>query len=227
VAQRWNAEVKRRILESREMGTRNLVDAMRRQPPSVLVSASGIGYYGSRGDDILTEQEPAGTDFLASVCVAWEREAREAEKFGVRVVSLRGGTVLGAGGGALQKMLTPFRLGVGGRIGSGRQWMSWIHLDDLCSLILFALDNSAMRGAVNATSPNPVTNADFTTALARVLHRPAIFPVPPLALKLMFGEMSKVLMDSQRAVPQAAAGAGFQFRYPPIGAALSNVLMAR
>lgn len=224
VAQHWTAAAKKRIFDSRETGTRMLVDAMRANPPRVLVSASGIGYYGSRGDDVLTEKEPAGTDFLAGVCVAWEREAQNAEKLGTRVVLLRIGMVLGAKGGALQKMLTPFRLGVGGRIGSGRQWMSWIHIDDLCDLILFALREGGVSGAVNATSSNPVTNAGFTRALASALHRPAIFPVPPIALKLLFGEMSEVLLDSQRAVPEAALRSGFNFGYPELGAALRNVL---
>jgi len=203
-----------------------LVDAIRAQPPQVLVSASGVGYYGSRGNDVLTEREPPGADFLAHVCVAWEREAREAQKLGVRVVTLRIGVVLGAGGGALQRMLTPFRLGVGGRIGSGHQWMSWIHIDDLCRLIGFILREGGVRGAVNATSPNPITNAGFTRALAGAVHRPAVFPMPPIALKLLFGEMSQVLLGSQRAVPETALRVGFEFHYQEAGAALANILGA-
>jgi uncharacterized protein len=224
VAQRWTASARRRILESRVEGTRALISALRAHPPNVLVSASGIGYYGSCGDRILTEQSPQGADFLGEVASAWEREAREAEKLGTRVVCLRIGTVMGKGGGALQKMLLPFKLGIGGRLGPGTQWMSWIHLEDLCGLILFALRESTLRGVLNAASPHPVTNADFTRAFARAIHRPAFFPVPAIALKLLFGQMSEVLLGSQRAIPEAAVAAGFEFRYPEIGAALIQIL---
>ena len=224
VAQRWTASACRRILESRVAGTRALIAALREHPPNVLVSASAAGYYGSCGDRILAEQSPPGSDFLARVCVAWEREAQEAERLGTRVVRLRIGAVMGRSGGALQKMLLPFRLGLGGRLGSGRQWMSWIHLEDLCSLILFALRESTLRGALNATSPHPVTNRDFTRALARALDKPALLPVPAIALKLLFGGMSGILLDSQRAIPEAATLAGFEFQYPEIGAALIQIL---
>jgi uncharacterized protein len=224
VAQRWTASARRRILESRVEGTRALVAAMRGHAPNVMVSASGVGYYGSCGDRVLTEQSPNGDDFLGEVAFAWEREAREAEKLGTRVVCLRIGTVLGPGGGALQKMLLPFRLGLGGRLGPGTQWMSWIHLEDLCGLIQFALPESTLRGVLNAVSPHPVTNADFTRAFARAIHRPAVFPVPAVALKLIFGQMSEVLLGSQRAIPEAAVNAGFEFRYPEIGAALIQIL---
>jgi uncharacterized protein (TIGR01777 family) len=224
VAQRWTKDAKRRILESREMGTRSLVEAMSQQPPRVLVSASGVGYYGSRGDDVLTESDSPGSDFLANVCVAWEREATAAEKLGVRVVPLRTGMVLGPGGGALARMLLPFRLGVGGRIGSGRQWMAWIHIQDLCSLIEFAINGDGVTSVMNATSPNPVPNAEFTRALGRAIGRPAIFPVPVFGLKMLFGEMSEVLLASQRAIPEAALRAGFTFRYQSIDSALQNVL---
>jgi len=224
VAQRWTASAKKRILDSRVEGTRALLAAMREHPPNVLVSASGIGYYGSCGDRILTEQSPAGTDFLGQVAAAWEHEAQEAEKLGVRVVRLRIGTVMGAGGGALSKMLLPFRMGLGGRLGPGTQWMSWIHLDDLCALILFAMGESTLRGVFNATSPHPVTNSEFTRALAHAAHRPAVLPVPAFALRLLFGEMSEMLLGSQRAVPEAALRAGFEFRYPEIGAALIQIL---
>lgn len=224
VAQRWTASARRRILESRVAGTRSLIAALRAHPPNVLVSASGIGYYGDCGDRILTEQSPPGSDFLGEVASAWEREVREAEKLGTRVVCLRIGTVLGRGGGALQKMLLPFRLGLGGRLGPGTQWMSWIHLEDLCALISFALPESTLRGAFNAVSPHPVTNADFTRALARALKRPTIFPVPAFALRLMFGDMAEILLGSQRAIPEAATAAGFEFRYPEIGAALIQIL---
>ena len=224
VAQRWTRTAKQKILDSREKGTRLLVEAMRQSPPGVLVSASAVGYYGSRGDEVLTERSSPGNDFLADVCIAWEREALAAEKLGVRVATLRIGMVLGAAGGALAKMLTPFRLGLGGRIGSGRQWMAWIHLKDLCNLILFALSERGVSGALNAASPNPVTNADFTHALARALHRPAVLPVPSAALKLLFGEMSGVLLASQRVVPEATLRAGFAFQHADIGEALGDVL---
>jgi uncharacterized protein len=224
VAQRWTASAKKRILDSRVGGTRALLAAMRDHPPNVLVSASGIGYYGSCGDRILTEQSPAASDFLGQVAAAWEHEAQEAEKLGVRVVRLRIGTVMGRGGGALQKMLLPFRMGLGGRLGAGTQWMSWIHREDLCQMILLALGNSTLRGVFNATSPHPVTNADFTRALARAIHRPAVIPVPAFALRMLLGEMSDILLGSQRAVPEAALRAGFEFRYPEIGAALIQIL---
>jgi uncharacterized protein (TIGR01777 family) len=224
IAQRWTTAAKRRIRESRVNGTRALVAAMRDSPPKVLVSASAVGYYGSRGDEILTERSEAGGDFLAQVCLEWEREAREAEKLGVRVALLRFGMVLGGEGGALPRMLPPFKLGMGGRLGSGSQWMSWIHIADLCDLILFALRESAVSGALNAASPNPVTNADFTRVLASVLHRPALLSVPAFALKGMLGEMAQVLLASQRAVPDRALRAGFVFQHPEIGSALRNLL---
>jgi hypothetical protein len=228
VAQRWTASVKKRILDSRVEGTRALLAALREHPPNVLVSASGIGYYGSCGDRILAEQSPPDSeqahDFLGQVAAAWEREAMEAEKFGVRVVRLRIGTVMGQGGGALQKMLLPFRMGLGGRLGPGTQWMSWIHIEDLSNMILFALRESTLRGVLNAASPHPVTNAEFTRALARAVKRPAVIPVPAFALKLLLGEMSEILLGSQRAVPEAAVRAGFEFSYPEIGAALIRIL---
>ena len=225
VAQRWTAAAKARIRNSRVDGTRLLVDALARQPrrPAVFVCASAIGIYGSRGDEILTETSAAGQGFLAEVVTDWESAAQAAEPLSIRVVSLRLGVVLGRGG-ALAKMLPPFRFGVGGRIGSGRQWMSWIHIADAVALILFALGNTALRGPVNATSPQPVTNLEFTHELAGALHRPAIFPVPPVALKLLFGEMAGVLLGSQRVLPKTAEAAGFQFRYPELRPALEEIL---
>jgi uncharacterized protein (TIGR01777 family) len=223
VSQRWTAAARARILESRERGTRALVDAMRNHPPNVLVSASAVGYYGSRGDEILTEQSSPAPDFLGQIAQAWESEALEAEKLGTRVVRLRIAVVLGAGGGALARMLLPFRLGLGGRLGTGRQWMSWIHIDDLCDLILFVLRESTLRGVLNATSPHPATNAEFTQALAHALHRPAFLSVPAFALKLALGDMSEVVLASQRAIPQAALRAGFEFRYPDLAGALLQI----
>jgi hypothetical protein len=229
IAQRWTEAAKKRIYDSRVHGTRQLVNALSTQPqrPRVLVCASAVGYYGSRGDEILTENSPPGTGFLPRVVMDWEESARTAEALGIRVVSLRFGMVLGHGG-ALAKLLPPFRLGAGGRLGSGRQWMSWIHIEDAVSLILFALENAAgapLKGAFNATAPEPVTNAEFTRILAAALHRPAIFTVPVFALKLAFGEMSEVLLDSQRALPAAAQGASFHFQYPELSAALENILV--
>jgi uncharacterized protein (TIGR01777 family) len=226
VVQRWTAAAKRRILDSRVTGTRLVVDALAKleRRPSVLVSASGVGYYGSRGDDVLAESSAPGNDFLAQVCIAWEKEARKAETLGIRVVTPRIGMVLGAGGGALAKLLLPFRVGVGGRIGSGMQSTSWIHLDDLISLVTFAIQKPDLRGPLNAVAPQPVTNLEFTKVLAEVLHRPAIFPVPGFALKLLFGEMSEMLLGGQRAIPEAAQRAGFHFRYPRLEAALEQIL---
>src|SRR6266700_1081504 len=224
VAQRWTAAARERILDSRIEGTRSLVKTLRSQPPRVLVSASAVGYYGSHGDETLTEEAAPAADFLGQVAAGWEQEARTAEEFGVRVVTPRIGVVLGRGGGALARMLPPFRLGVGGRLGNGRQWMSWIHLDDLLALIEFALATPALSGPVNAVAPNPVTNAEFARELAAVLHRPAIFPVPAIALRVLFGQMSQVLLGSQRVIPEGAVRAGFRFRYENLGAALRQIL---
>ncbi len=225
VAQRWTEDAKRRIRESRLTGTRNLVEGLRRLPsrPGTLVCASATGYYGSRGDEPLDESSPAGSGFLADLCVGWEREAAAAEALGTRVVMMRTGIALDPRGGALQRVLTPFKMGAGGTLGNGTQWMSWIHLDDLAALYVFALENS-LRGPLNAVAPNPVTNAEFTRTLATALHRPAIFPVPKVALKVMFGEMAAALLESQRVFPKKAQAAGFQFRFAEIDAALADLL---
>ena len=225
VAQRWTADVKQRIYDSRVKGTANLVAAIAglSRRPRVLISGSAIGIYGSRGDEPLVESSAPGTDFLARLGLAWEAEAVRAETLGLRVVTLRTGLVLGRGG-ALAKMLPPFRLGVGGKIGSGHQWMSWIHIRDWANLVSFALENPGLRGPVNATAPGPVTNEAFTRALAAVLHRPAILPVPEFALKLMFGEMGDVILASQRVLPKAARAAGFQFEFPELQPALLEIL---
>lgn len=225
IDQRWTATAKKRIYDSRIEGARSLVNVLAAQPrrPPVLVSASAIGYYGSRGDQTLTESSSPGADFLARVVVDWEDAAQSAESLGLRVIRLRLGMVLGHGG-ALAKLLPPFRMGLGGRLGSGRQWMSWIHIDDAVNLILFAISYSAIKGAVNATAPLPVTNLEFTDRLAAALHRPAIFPVPAFALKLVFGEMSEVLLASQRVLPTVAKSAGFRFQYPDLQTALGNLL---
>jgi uncharacterized protein (TIGR01777 family) len=226
VSQRWTPQVKQRIRSSRVDGTRNLVNALSKQSPRprVLVCASAIGYYGSRGDEVLTETSGPGRDFLAQLVVDWEDAARQAEALGVRVALLRLGIVLGKDGGALAKMLFPFRLGLGGRLASGRQWMSWIHVDDVVGLIRFALENPAAGVPLNATAPQPVTNREFTRELAVALHRPAIFPVPGFALKLLFGEMGEVIFGSQRVIPKSAQDAGFQFQYPELRGALIQLL---
>jgi uncharacterized protein (TIGR01777 family) len=222
VAQRWTKEVREKIRSSRVEGTRRLVDAIRSNPPKVLVSASAVGYYGSRGDEMLTESAPPTDDFLGQVCQEWEREARKAEEFGVRVVCLRNGLVLGDGGG-LKKVLLPFKLGIGGKIGDGRQWTSWVHLEDTVGLIEFAL-SSSLKGPVNATAPNPVTNEEFTRELAAALHRPAIFPVPKFALRLLYGDMAQIVYASQRVIPEAALRAGYEFRFPNLKGALLEIL---
>jgi len=225
VAQRWNDGVKQRIRDSRVLGTRRLVDAIGRvqHKPRVLVCASAIGWYGDRSDEVLTEASTPGSGFLADVCRAWEEEADRAAEFGLRVVKLRIGFVLGADGGALARMVPAFRAFAGGRLGSGRQWMPWIHVSDVAEIFVHAAENG-ISGAWNATAPNPVTNVDFTREMGKVLHRPALFPVPPFALKLAFGEMGQHMLDSARVIPDAALRAGFRFQYPELGPALRDLL---
>ncbi len=225
---RWTAAKKQRIEASRVLGTQHLVQGLvaAPRPPRVLVCASAVGYYGSRGDQELDEQAGPGDDFLARVCVQWEAATGPAVEAGIRVVQLRIGVVLGAGGGALAAMAGPFRWGLGGRLGSGRQWMAWISLEDLVQLILFACHNEHLQGPVNATAPAACTNAQFTRALGRTLHRPTLLPVPAPLLRLALGEFANVLLASQRAVPTAALGAGFQFQYPQIDDALDHALRA-
>jgi hypothetical protein len=225
IAQRWTGAAKRRIRESRVAGTRSLVEALAALPrrPEALICASAIGYYGSRGDEILTESSAPGAGFLPELCVAWEREALAAEALGMRVVRVRTGVVLDAHGGALQRMLPPFRMGLGGRLGSGRQWMSWIHLEDLEGLFQLAVEHP-VRGPLNGVAPHAVTNLDFTRELARALRRPAVFPIPEFALRLLFGEMADVLLASQRVAPDAALAAGFRFRFPQLAPALAALL---
>lgn len=219
---RWTPARKQAILDSRVGATRALVDALAASArrPRVLVSGSAVGYYGPRADEPLDETAGAGGDFLASVCRAWEAEAQRAEDFGVRVVRLRLGVVLAGDGGALARMLPPFRAFVGGPLGDGRQWMSWIHRDDVTGLIASALRQEAYRGAVNATAPAPVTNRVFATTLGQVLARPAALAVPALVLRLVFGEMAGVLLTGQRVLPRAAEQLGYRWRYRELGAAL-------
>lgn len=222
---RWNPAVKTRIRDSRVLGTRRLVDALAASPtrPEVLVSASAVGYYGNRDDEILAESSAPGTGFLAKTCQEWEAEAFRAREAGVRVMTVRIGVVLGLGGGALAKMLLPFRLGLGGRLGSGRQWMSWIHADDLVGILLHAAARDDLAGPVNCVSPNPATNRDFTKALGSALGRPALFPVPARALKLAVGEFAEILLGSQRVHPEAARRSGYAFRHPDLAGALKDI----
>jgi uncharacterized protein (TIGR01777 family) len=225
IAVKWTLSRKRAILESRVLGTRRLVEAIGRRgpPPRVLLCASAIGYYGSRGDEVLTEASAPGTDFLAGVVRDWEAAARGA--MGTRTVQLRFGLVMSPRGGALAKMLPVFRAGVGGRLGSGRQWMSWIGLHDLTRLIRFAIESDGLSGPVNAVAPQPVTNAEFTATLGRVLRRPAVLPVPAVVLRAVFGEMASLTMlASQRVTPARLEQAGFQFQFPALEGALRHEL---
>jgi len=227
INQRWSDESKRRIMESRRTGTHNLVAAIAalERKPKVLVNQSAIGFYGDRGEAIVDESAESGEGFDAEVVREWEAAAREAEGTGVRLVIVRTGHVLDAGGGLLGELLTPFKLGVGGPIAGGRQYMSWIHIDDEVGILLWALDNDEVSGTVNATAPNPVTNREFSHAIGRALGRPASVPVPGFVLDLKFGgEFGKVLRGGQRVAPRRALDLGYEFRYTEIDAAMKNLL---
>ena len=223
---RWTKAKKERIRSSRVIGTRHLVRAIGRAAsrPQVLICASAVGIYGNRKNELLDEHSPPGDDFLARVCREWETEALQAREHGVRVVLLRLGVVLGNNGGALTQMLTPFRLGLGGRIGSGKQFMAWVHIIDLCRIIQTALRDESLHGPVNAVAPNPVTNLEFTHALARTLHRPAVLPVPGFLLRILLGEFASVLLASQRVLPGKLQKIGFRFQYPHIVPALADLV---
>jgi len=225
-AQRWTAQFKQRLLDSRLNSTRTLVQAIcQAEPrPKVLVNASAVGIYGNRGEEELSETSPPGTGFLAELAIRWEQAAEEAREVGVRVVKLRIGVVLGEGGGALEKMLLPFRLFVGGPFGSGRQWFPWVHLDDVTGLTLHALQNEAVDGAVNVVAPGIVRLEEFCRVLGRVIGRPSWLPVPGFALRLIAGELGETLLWSQRVVPQVAMQTGYTFRYPQVEEALRAVL---
>jgi uncharacterized protein len=228
IDQRWTDEAKRKIMETRRTGTHNLVGTITglERRPSVLVNQSAVGYYGDRGDAVLDENEPPGGEsFDSEVVVEWERAAHQVDATGVRLVILRTGQVLDAGGGMLAELLTPFKLGVGGPLAGGRQYLSWIHVEDEVGLILWALDGESVEGVINATAPNPATNKDFSKALGRALGRPAVIPVPGFVLDLKFGgEFGKVLRGGQRAVPKRALELGYQFKYPELDAALADLL---
>ena len=227
---RWTDEKKRRIRESRVKGTKLLGDALANLTarPKTFVCASAIGYYGNRDDEILTESSAPGDDFLSEVCVDWEKATALAAEKGIRVVNARFGIILDTEGGALKKMLPPFRMGVGGRIGSGKQWMSWIALADVIGALNFALDNDSLRGPVNFAAPNPVRNAEFTKTLGRVLSRPTLFPMPAFAVRLLFGEMGDaLLLGSQRVEPERLKSTGYQFQYSQLEPALAAILRER
>ena len=211
------------------IGTRNLVAGLRglADKPRVLISGSAVGYYGDRADEELDERSPPGNDFLAQVCIEWEREALAAQQLGMRVVCLRSGIVLGPGGGALAKMLTPFKMGMGGPLGSGNQYMPWVHIDDLVELMLFAAQHESINGPLNGVAPNPVTNREFTKTLGRALGRPTVMPaVPAFVLRTMVGDMAEMLLASQRVLPRVAVAEGFAFQFPDLEPALVDVLKA-
>jgi len=226
-AGRWTSEQKTRINDSRVLGTRNLVEGFRQcgAAPGVLISSSAVGFYGDRGDEELSEESPPGIGFLPDLSVRWERESTRISSLGSRIILLRTGVVLSTLGGALRKMLLPFRFGLGGSLGGGRQFMSWIHLADLVDLIVFAIKNQSVEGALNATAPNPARNLEFTRQLGKTLHRPTWFPVPGFVLRLALGEMADaLLLEGQRAVPRKAMNAGFTFRFPELSEALQDLL---
>jgi len=224
---RWTDEKKKAIRDSRVLGTRNVVDTISKlkKKPKVLIAASAIGFYGERGDEELTESSAAGDTFLAEVSKAWEAESRRAEDAGIRTVLLRTGIVLSKNGGALGSMMLPFKLGLGGVVGSGNQWMSWISIDDHVAVIEYAIENETLRGAVNATSPNSVTNKDFTKTMGEVLSRPTFLPLPEFAVSMIFGEMGdELLLTSTRVVPKRLEGAGFEFKYPDLKSAIEHAV---
>ncbi len=235
VAQRWSPAAKRAIRESRVHGTHNLVEGLRAASPTgegppqqarprILISASAIGYYGPHREEPLDEEAPPGADFLAQVCAAWEAEARAASELGLRAVQVRTGVVLDRHGGALAKMLPPFRLGVGGPVAGGRQYISWIHGADLVGMMLAALTDDSWSGPINATAPEPVTNAEFSHALGRVLHRPALLPVPAFALRALYGEMAEIITTGARVLPAKALMLGYGFRHAQLEEALRSAL---
>lgn len=225
-ARRWSDQQKKSIRDSRVTTTRNLIEGISRvrQRPRALISSSAVGFYGNRGDEKLDEASAAGRGFMSEVCQEWEREAGRASDLGVRVVLVRTGVVLSAEGGALEKMLPPFKLGVGGRLGNGKQWFPWIHIADTVGIFRHAIHHDSLAGPINAAAPEPVTNAEFTRELGRVLHRPVFLPVPEMALRALMGEMADVLFDSQRVEPKAALASGYEFQYPSVARALEDVL---
>ena len=223
---RWTDQRKQLIRSSRIDLTEQLIAVIARMnvKPELLISGSAVGYYGNRGDTVVTEQSAAATDFSGQLCADWEAAAKQAGQFGVRVCLIRTGLVVGEGGGFLQRMLPPFRLGLGGRLGDGRQWMSWIHRRDWIDIALAMINDSSMQGAYNAAAPNPVTNAEFTRLLAQCLKRPALLPVPAWLLKIVLGEMSELVLGGQRVMPERLLAQGFRFQYDDLAAALNEAL---
>jgi uncharacterized protein len=223
---RWSDARKQIIRDSRINLTKQLVEGIARMTvkPELLISGSAIGYYGDQGDTVLTEQSATRQDFSQQLCTDWENEAKKAEQFGVRVCLIRTGLVLAGGGGLLQRMLPPFRLGLGGQIGNGKQWMSWIHRQDWIAIVRLMIADSSMQGPYNATTPNPVTNSEFTRTLAHCLKRPALLPVPPWLLKILLGEMSELVLGSQRVIPERLLAQGFRFQYTDLSSALNQAL---
>ena len=224
IAQRWTPQVKERIASSRIEGPRAFMAALARLPerPNAYISASAIGFYGNSEKATFTEESPPGDTFLADVCVRWEAQAQRASELGMRVALVRTGLVLAPGGGALKQLLPPFRLGLGGVVGSGKQWYSWIHIDDAVGIYIAAIDG--LDGVLNATAPQPVTNAEFTRTLGAALHRPTILPVPPIALRAMLGEGADVVVLGQRVIPRRTQSLGYRFVYESLGDALRNLL---
>lgn len=226
VGKRWSEAQKRLIRDSRIKTTENIVDAIRqaRRRPTTLISASAIGIYAKNEERALDESDPPANDFLGQMCQQWEAAASAVESLGVRLVLPRIGIVLGKEGGALAKMLPPFKLGLGGPVGSGRQWFSWIHIEDMVALIFYAIKHDEMKGPINAVAPHPVRMGEFTKALGRALHRPAFFPVPAFVLKIALGESSQLLLDGQKVVPAVAERLGFNFLFPQVDVALNNLV---
>jgi uncharacterized protein (TIGR01777 family) len=226
VAQRWTDESRTAIRGSREQGTRQLVEAIGQAEPRplALISASAVGYYGPHGDELLDETTPPGNDFLAGVCVVWEREADRATELGLRVVRVRTGVVLDRDGGALSKMLLPFRLGAGGPVAGGRQYMPWIHVDDVVGIYLRAIDDPAWEGPVNATAPDPVTNRTFSKALGKALRRPAVAPIPGAAIRLLYGDMAEIVTQGQRVIPRRTVELGYTYQHTDLDEALEAAM---
>ena len=229
-AKRWNAAFKQLLFESRIQTTRNVVQAMAVRPkradgqPKVLVNASAIGWYGTHADEELTEESPPATDFMANICVEWEKAARAVEVAGVRCATVRIGIVLDKDGGALNELIKPFRFGMGGPVGSGKQYMSWIHHEDMTGIQLFALDNAAVIGPINGTAPNPVTNKEFGKALGAAMHRPSFVWMPKIALRVGLGEVANVVAEGQRVIPKKAMTLGYPFKFPTVEVALTNIV---
>jgi len=225
-ARRWNDEQKRRIRDSRVVATENIVEGLRSadRKPAIFVSGSAVGFYGDRGDEELDEHSPAGRGFMSELCQEWEARAARATDLGIRVVQVRTGVVLSTESGALKKMLAPFKLGLGGTLGSGTQWFPWIHIEDIAGIFYHAIQTGSLTGPVNGGAPHPVTNSQFTRQLARTLHRPAFLPVPETAMRVLVGEMADVLFGSLRVLPKAALASGYEFRHPQLAEALTNLL---